>query len=303
MIPKQRGNVPASIKARLLNRARADQQDFNLYLIRYATERLLYRLSVSPHAGDFILKGAMLFVVWSDLLLRPTMDLDLLGLGEDSIERFERVFRDLANLQVEQDDGISFDADSVRAIAIRDEQEYQGKRVTMKAQLGNVPIKVQVDIGIGDIVTPSPEALMFPGLLDLPQARIRGSTRDTVVAEKLHVMITRGLLNSRLKDYFDILVLSQRFAFTAPMLRAAIVATFGRRRTEVPTAMPVALTARYVQEAGRSQAWNRLTTKTAVNGTSLENAIIAIASFLDPVISQPGFPGRWPASGPWSTKT
>jgi len=294
-------NVPASVKARLLNRARTDAVDFNHYLIRYANERLLYRLSISPYASEFVLKGAMLFVAWSDLQLRPTRDLDLLGFGEDSIERFKRIFRNLADMSMEDDDGLTFDSASVRATPIRDEQEYHGKRVTMNAHLGSIPIKLQIDIGIGDIITPQPESLEFPSLLDMPQATLRASTRETVVAEKFHVMVTRDLLNSRLKDYFDIWILAKTFTFDAAQLKAALTATFERRRTVLPAVLPTALTERYAQEPARRPAWKRITQKTQAGGVSLADAITTIASFLEPIITVTEPVKSWAPGGPWQS--
>jgi predicted nucleotidyltransferase component of viral defense system len=301
MTSKSPSNIPASIKARLLNRARKDGVDFNLYLTRYATERLLYRLSQSPHASDFILKGAMLFVAWSDLMFRPTADLDLLGFGEDSIDRFERVFNDLATMTIDTPDGLTFEPDSVRAAPIRDEQEYQGKRVIMSARLGTIPIKLQIDIGIGDIITPGPETLLFPSLLDMPQTQLRASTRETVIAEKIHVMVVRGLLNSRLKDYFDIWVLQRTYPFDAKILRTALKATFERRRTSLPTELSIGLTDAYAKEPGRSPAWKRITRGTEAHGLVLIDAIREIAAFLDPVLTEPASITTWPPGGPWRT--
>ena len=301
MISKSPSNVPASIKARLLNRARNDGVDFNLYLTRYATERLLYRLSQSQHASNFILKGAMLFVAWSDLMFRPTADLDLLGFGEDTTDRFEQVFRDLATMTIDIADGLTFDPDSVQATPIRDEQEYQGKRVIMLARLGTIPIKLQVDIGIGDIITPEPETLLFPSLLDMPQAQLRASTRETVIAEKVHVMAVRGLLNSRLKDYFDIWVLKRNYPFDARILRTALTATFERRRASLPMELPIGLTDAYAKELGRSPAWKIITRGTEAHGLVLIDAIREIAAFLDPVLTESASITTWPPDGPWRT--
>lgn len=241
----------------------------------------------------------MLFVAWSNFMFRPTADLDLLGYGEDSIERFERVFRELAHLEIDLADGLSFAADSVRATAIRDEQEYQGKRVVMTAHLGTIPIKLQIDIGIGDIITPGPESLLFPSLLDMPQTLLRASTRETVIAEKLHVMIDRGLLNSRLKDYFDMWVLARRFSFDALGLRTAIAATFARRRTDLPATLPQALTTTYAQMPGRAPAWKRISRSTEAMDVSLEEAIADIAAFLEPVLTNADLTASWPPGGPW----
>jgi len=299
MTKKPVTDIAASVKQRLINRARADGTDVNLYWTRYAAERLLYRLSVSPHAGDFILKGAMLLVAWSDLLLRPTLDLDLLGPGEDSVERLQRVFREIAAMPVDEDDGLRFDPDSVRAEPIRDGQEYQGKRVTMRVALGNISIALQVDVGFGDIITPGPEGIAFPTLLDQPAPQLRASTRETAIAEKFHVMVTRGLTNSRLKDYFDIWVLSRRFTFDRRTLATALRATFERRRTALPASRPVAVTDAYAEQAMLARAWTRLIRRTEAADRSLAQVVRDLAGFIEPVLIEPGEDAIWESGGPW----
>lgn len=292
-------SLVASTKQRLINRAKQDRVNVNLYWTRYASERLLYRLSLSSHADHFILKGAMLFAAWSDLALRPTMDLDLLGFGEDSVDRLVQVFYDLATMQVDPDDGLTFDHKSIRATPIREDQEYQGKRVFMRAHLGNIPIKVQVDIGFGDIISPQPEQIDFPTLLDLPAPRIRTSTKETVIAEKFHVMVVRGLTNSRLKDYFDIWILAQQFDFDRHSLITALRNTFERRSTPIPDVIPVGLTERYAEHIPFARAWERLAKGTPAEGQSLVDIINDIQRLITICIQPNDLSLRWQAGGPW----
>jgi hypothetical protein len=201
-------NTAASVRARLLAKARTDKQDLNLVLTRYALERLLYRLSVSAHADHFLLKGALLFDLWFDIPHRPTRDADLLGVGIAEIPHVEAAFRDICT--VELDDGIRFQPDSVHAEEIRKEANYSGVRVTLIGLLDGARCHVQVDVGFGDAVTPGPEAVDYPVMLpDMPAPRLRAYPRYTVIAEKLEALVSLGIANSRMKDYFDLWVLSR----------------------------------------------------------------------------------------------
>ena len=197
-------DLTASVRARLLNKAKAEQQDFNLVLTRYALERLLYRLGRSTHAEHFLLKGALLFDLWFDIPHRPTRDADLLGFGSADIPRMEAVFRDLCAAACEPDDGIRFQAATVSALEIRKEANYAGLRVTLVGLLAGARCPVQVDVGFGDAVTPAPELVDYPAMLpELPGPRLRAYPRYTVVAEKLEALVSLGIANSRMKDDLD----------------------------------------------------------------------------------------------------
>jgi len=234
-------NIAASVRMRLLNIIRETGDDANLVWTRYATERLFYRLSVSEYAGDFILKGAMLFMAWTGQAYRPTVDMDFLSHGVASNERLTGVFRNVCAVEVEPD-GLEFDGNSVKASPIREEQEYQGQRVTLTAFLGKARISIRVDVGFGDVVTPKARMLVYPTLLDFPAPRIRAYPRETVVAEKLQAMVVLGIANSRMKDFYDLYVLARDFAFDGATVTRAIKATFKRRKTEIPHATPLSLT-------------------------------------------------------------
>ena len=196
-------NVAASVRQRLLNLRVKYPGDFNVLLTRYAAERLLYRLSISPHSRQFVLKGALLFVVWLPQWHRPTRDLDLLGFGENSVERLTDLFREICQTEAVAD-GLEFDPASLEATEIREGQEYGGRRVRLLALLGNARVPVQVDVGFGDSITPGPCEIDYPTLLsDLPAPKLRAYPRETVVAEKLEAMVALGWANSRMKDFYD----------------------------------------------------------------------------------------------------
>ena len=247
-------NRAASIRARLKNRSDAAKQDFNLTLTHYGLERLLYRLSVSKHAPNFLLKGALLFMLWYDVPQRPTRDADLLGFGPEDIDSVSTVFREVCGIAV--DDGIEFDAASVKATEIRKEAGYGGVRVDMSAKLDGARISLQVDIGFGDVVTPAPEPIDYPVLLDdLPPPILRAYPKYTVVAEKLQALCTLGMANSRMKDYFDLWVLLREGDLDDAELVRAIRATFDRRRTAMPDGVPVGLGDGFAADAGKQRQW------------------------------------------------
>lgn len=247
-------NVAASVRARLLNVAKAQGVDFNQVLVRFALERILYRMTQSPHADRFLLKGALLFTLWYDMPHRATRDADLLGFGASDLDSVAQAFRDIAAVAV--DDGIVFDPASVTVEEIRKEAGYGGVRVTIAGDLARARCKTQIDVGFGDAVTPAPVDSVYPVLLDdLPAPRLRVYPKYTVIAEKLHAIALLGMANSRLKDYFDLSVLLDRETLDTDLLAQAIKATFERRGMPVPDSLPVGLTAEFSDDASRQALW------------------------------------------------
>jgi hypothetical protein len=218
-IPKR--NLPASVRQRLLNLSMERSQPFDLVLVRYGIERPLYRLSRSHHAEKFLLKGAMIFVVWGEDAPRPTRDVDLLGFGPADEAEVKAIFVELCGLAVEPD-GLEFMATRVEVTPIREDAAYTGIRVRLEARLARVRIPIQVDIGYGDAVTPAPTEVDFPALLDFPAPRLRAYAYYTVVAEKLEAAVLLGAANTRLKDFFDLWYFSRKFEFDGLLLTEAV---------------------------------------------------------------------------------
>ncbi|MBD9667832.1 nucleotidyl transferase AbiEii/AbiGii toxin family protein [Variovorax sp. VRV01] len=247
-------NLAASIRARLKQRADATRQDFNLTLTHYGLERLLYRLSISPHAANYLLKGALLFSLWYDQPHRPTRDADLLGFGLDDIDTATSVFRDICRIELE--DGIAFDPASVKGSVIRKEAGYGGVRIDLRAQLDGARLALQVDIGFGDAVTPAPESVQYPVLLeDLPAPQLRAYPKYTVVAEKFHAVCLLGMANTRMKDYFDLWVLLTEGSLEAAEMRRAVDATFARRQLVMPNSLPSGLSDAFAQDPAKQRQW------------------------------------------------
>ena len=281
MNTESKKNLPASVRQRLLNLSAARRDPFDLILVRYGIERLLYRLSRSRHAGTFLLKGAMLFAVWSDGAHRPTRDVDLLGFGPADNEELKAIFVELCGLETEPD-GLTFLADSVAATSIREEAAYPGTRVILEARLERVRISLQVDIGFGDIVTPKPDEIDFPALLDFPAPHLRAYPIYTVVAEKLEASVRLGESNTRMKDFFDLWFLCRRFTFEGEVLRQAVTQTFARRELALPARPPVALRAEFATL--KATTWNVFLRRNALAPLELTAAIDEIRSFAWPVM-------------------
>ena len=276
-------DLAASVRARLLNMAKAEQSDFNGVLVRYALERLLYRLSQSAHANSFLLKGAMLFTLWYDMPHRPTRDVDLLGFGPSDQASITQTFKDIASRGVE--DGISFDPESVTVEEIRKEAGYAGARVLITAELAGARVKTQIDIGFGDAVTPGPVQAVYPVLLaDFPAPSLQTYPVYTVIAEKFHAIALLGMTNSRLKDYLDLSVLLEHETLDADVLARAIAATFKRRGMAVPTSLPIGLSDEFANDASRQALWRAFLNKNQLVAPPLSNLVLKLASQLQPTL-------------------
>lgn len=281
----ERGGLAQSVQIRLTRHAREIGVDPNLVLTRYGVERYLYRLSRSPHADQFVLKGALLLLVWLGETLRPTRDVDLLGYGDLSDDAMKDFFREVCTIEVEPD-AVTFLADTVDVQAIRKEDAYGGRRVTLQAHLGPARIRVQVDVGIGDAVIPSPQWLEYPSLLDLPRPRLRAYPREAVVAEKLHAMVLMGMHNSRMKDYFDVHALLREGVLEPDQLARSIAATFARRRTDVPEGWPAGLSDAFTEDIVNQARWRAFLDKNRLKGESLTDVVREIRDDLGQVFEE-----------------
>lgn len=291
-MPREPRNIGASVRARLLDRARVERSDFQILLTRYALERLLYRLSVSRHRDRFILKGAMLFVTWVTDPFRPTRDLDLLGHGDNDAEAIAETFRAICAQPV-ADDGVTFDVVALTAAPIREEVEYGGVRVRTTATIAGARISIQVDIGFGDAITPAAVEIDYPVLLDAPAPHLRAYPVETVVAEL-------GVANSRLKDFYDLWVISRTFELRQAALVEAVQRAFERRGTTLPSDIPVGLTDEFA-EAWAAQ-WRAFLSRDrmAEAPDAFTVTIADLRVFLMPLVVGLKEERIWSPSGPWS---
>lgn len=256
-------NLAASVLARLAQRRAKTGEDFNVLLVRFALERLLYRLCCSKHREQFVLKGAMLFALWEPTLHRATRDLDRLGIGHPSADRLTEIFREFCQLEVEAD-GVDFHPRSVVCEDIRAQDKYAGIRVKLQASIGKAIVPLQVDVGFGDALPVAPEEVTFPVLLGMAAPKLRAYSRETVVAEKLEALVELGMLNSRFKDYFDLHYLAQNYPFEGTLLAKAIVGTFERRGTPFPNGLPVGLMPAFAQDPAKLRGWSAFWRKTGL---------------------------------------
>lgn len=311
MSHNQASALAASIRDRLLNIARANQEDFQGVLIRYAIERLLYRLYQSQYRDEFVLKGAMLFVLWSQEPHRATQDLDLLCYGDNTVTHLEHVFREICTTQVEED-ALDFQAATVQGIQIKEGQTYQGVRIRLNAILigSRTRISVQIDIGFGDSVFPGIQTIEFPTILKSFSAPVLKSyQRETVIAEKFQAMVTLGIANSRMKDFYDICYLAQHFSFDGQVLSQSIQATFDRRSTPIPTEIPLALSSEFFEDVSKQKQWQGFLKKGKLKSESqeLREVVQILQVFLIPpmeaIAEGASFNRIWTPSGLWQLIT
>jgi hypothetical protein len=280
-------NTSASVKSRLLNLSRKTGRDFQELTVRYTVERFLARLVASEHRERFILKGAMLYIQWKLDDKRTTMDLDLLGYGNPDIENLRKIFQQICKTEI-KNDGLLFDRKNLTVTQIREESVYEGVRIIIPALLGSMTIRLQVDVGFGDQVVPEPQSAEFPALLAESGPFIRSYSPETVIAEKFNAMVVLGMANSRMKDYFDIWMLSRNFIIEADILGKAIVETFKKRHTELPQHDPIALSEDFFINEFKKNQWKGFLRKQQrlVSMPDLAEIIDVIRNFLLPIVSE-----------------
>ncbi|MCC6245089.1 MAG: nucleotidyl transferase AbiEii/AbiGii toxin family protein [Gemmatimonadaceae bacterium] len=297
-------NVAASVMARLLTRAKANGDDYQLLVTAYALERLLYRIGQSPVRDRFVLKGAMLLRLWSEQPYRATRDLDLLRRGDASFDAIRADLEVIVKTTV-PDDGITFDATKVALEPIRADNEYAGTRATIPARCGKARLMLQVDLGVGDAVWPEPKVRQYPALLDAPAPNVLAYERETVVAEKLEAIVVLGERNSRIKDFFDLHMLATMFAFDRRALGESVLRTFNRRQTPIPVDAPIGLTAAYWENPSRPTQVTAFARRSGIPATTEAGREFShvLSAFLIPILTDVAAgkmrDGVWPPDGPW----
>lgn len=273
-------NLAASVKQRLLNIARARGQVFDVVLVRFALERLLYRLSISEYRDRFILKGGMLVTLWVSDDNRVTRDCDFLGHGDSSEEGLKKAFAEI--MALDGDDGLVFDRDRLSVAAIREDMEYGGTRLRTAAFLERTRIPVTLDIAFGDALAATPREVSYPTLLDMDAPKIRTYPPATVIAEKFQAMVALGLANSRMKDYYDLWAIQRTVEIKADELDPAIGATFSRRDTPIPTDRPPGLSAEFTSDVTKQRQWRAYAESIELASVSLEEMVDAIWALVGP---------------------
>ena len=301
-------NPTASVRQKLLNIAKRDRVDYQRTLVRYAIERLLYRLARHASADRFVLKGAMLFLTWPERIFRPSGDLDLLGFGPADAVSIRNLFSEICAIE-DPRDGITFDSNSIDVQVVREgEDEYQGVRVRLDAYLGTARIRVLADVGFGDYVHPDPQKIRFPCLLDgMATPEILAYPAQTVVAEKLEAMVRYGLATSRLKDLYDVWTISKTFSFDMASLAEAIRGTFTRRETPLPTGTPLVLDPSFAEIPAKLTMWQGFLHRNppAIDPPPLATVLADLRQFILPILSamenlDAAAEGHWDPDARWT---
>jgi hypothetical protein len=297
-------NVAQSVHQRLLTRAKSEGRPFNELLQHYAIERFLYRLGRSEHAEKLLLKGALLLRVWRIPMARPTMDIDVLGRTAGTQDALTAILRDCMATKVDND-GMNYDPDSLTTETITLDADYRGWRIRFRASLGNARVAMQVDVGIGDIVYPSPIWIDYPVLLDQPAPHLLAYTPENAIAEKYQAIVELDLPNSRMKDFHDVWTLARNLEFDGHLLSEAIRRTFERRKTKLPESTPTAFTPEFFEDRTKQTLWRAFLSKGLPTNEEVPLAQVTnvIWAFLMPpteaLVSRKTFNMRWPQGGPW----
>jgi predicted nucleotidyltransferase component of viral defense system len=297
-------NIVASVLARLRNQAQAQGVPFNQVLQFYAMERFLYRLSKSMHVDAVLLKGALLLRQAGIPRARPTMDIDLLRLGNSDRDSLIALVRDCLAVDGAAD-GVQFDSNSIFAEDIAKDSNYLGTRVRVAGRMDNVRLNIQIDFGAGDAVDPGPRVIEFPTLLDQPALKIRAYPIEAVIAEKLQAMAELDLANSRVKDFYDIWVYSRNVDFDGETLAKSFAATFSRRRTPLPTELPMALRPIYFDADSHRNQWHAFVRR--IGETELSSRFAEVIDDITKFVMPPAisaarlepFQRHWFSPGPW----
>jgi predicted nucleotidyltransferase component of viral defense system len=295
-------DLGASVRQRLLNQARSQGRPFQELLQYFAMERFLYRLAKSPFADRFILKGALLLTAWRAPVARPTMDIDLAGKTNNELEHIRSLVGEVCEFATEPD-GLEFTAASIEVQRIKEDAEYEGVRVRFNATLAKARIPMQIDIGFGDAIVPRPIKIEYPAMLEFPPPVLMAYPKETVVAEKLEALTVLGLLNSRIKDYYDIALLARLYPFDGDLLAAAMRSTFRHRGTTID-ATPVGLTEAFSADPARAVQWQAFVRRSRFESESgLDEIVAQVRRFASEPLSAAGrddtFQLQWKPGGPW----
>ncbi len=297
-------NIRASVRDRLRNKAKEANHSFTEILQFYAMERFLYRFSRSKYTDQFILKGALLFTVWQVPQRRTTLDIDFLAHYDNQVKSIEAVIKDICDVTVEPD-GLVFDTNTVQGSRIKEDADYEGVRVKFIGLLERSQIPMQIDVGFGDAIFPKPKTIDYPAILDFPKPQLKGYAAETVVSEKFEAMVQLGLLNSRMKDFYDIWLMMRQFDFEGSQLTEALRRTFAHRKTPFPKGRQLFAEEIYDDKSDRQMLWKTFLKKGNIKHAPEKLSSIAkdIEGFLikplEAISKGKEFNEEWKASGPW----
>ena len=304
MSANQVKNIASSVKNRLLAAAREGGKPFQSLLTHYALERFLFRLSQSPLKEKFILKGGLLLAGMGLSMARTTRDIDFLGLIPGNSDTVGASIRDIGNVHL--DDGLVYKFDNLSIEAMSDDQEYPGIRLKFEAWLGKAKIPMQIDVGFGDAVVPDALDMTYPTLLDMEPPVVKAYSVETIVAEKFEASLDLAELNSRMKDFYDVWMLSHAYPFHGAVLQDAITATCARRSTPL-SSQGLVFSKEFADRSDKQTQWTTFLRKTQITGIPEDFPVImaGMGKFLHPVAEasekQLRFEKEWLPGGPWES--
>jgi len=297
-------NIEASVRARLQNKAKETNRPFSEVFQYYGMERFLYRASQSNYIDKIILKGALMFTVWHVPERRTTLDIDFLAQYDNKIASIEKMIKDICKIKVIPD-GLIFDSKIVKGQRIKEDADYEGVRVKFVGLLERSRISMQIDIGFGDSIYPKPKIIEYPVILDFPKPKLKGYPTESVITEKFEAMVKLGLLNSRMKDFYDIWLMMRQFDFDGLKLVEALKRTFKQRKTSLPKSKPLFDEEIYDEKSDRQTLWKAFLKKTDIKHAPEKLSVTAkaIEKFLiEPIVAvnkSEKFNAKWKAPGPW----
>ena len=300
-------NIAHSVRERLKNLALAEGKDANYLYQRYAFERFYFRIGLSEHSRRFVLKGASLFALWLGPMFRMTQDTDLESNMTPDHDEIAAAFRAIASVSVPEPDGVVYDMDTLTVEEIKKQDDYKGVRVKFTARIEQARLVLQFDIGFGDSIYPGPEFAEYPTLLGGRPPKVLVYPHYTAIAEKFRAMVKLGMVNTRLKDYFDIWALAGKFQFDLSLLRAAVERTFARSKLDLPASWPSGLGEEFASDEAKVRQWNALLKKIQPpeRPESLPAAVGRIRDLLAPIVFRKDDEGAWswsPEKGHWALR-
>jgi predicted nucleotidyltransferase component of viral defense system len=281
---KEKKNLAESVLHRLKNQAKSTHRRTDELLRYYAIERFLYRLSLSQHSDKFFLKGGLMLKAWAISNHRATLDIDLLGKTKNSIQNLKKIINDISKREVVAD-GIHYETTSLKLTEMQVNGEYHGLRALFNANMHSAKIPMQLDIGFSDVIFPEPMIIAYPTILEFPPPKLRGYTPESVIAEKFEAMMKLGLVNTRMKDFFDIWILSQQLLLNGESLQNAIQTTFDKRQTLL-NALPDSMSEIFYANPVHQMRWKQFLQNIENEEKDIELSIVIgeIKEFLQPIV-------------------
>lgn len=282
---KPKKNLGESIRQRLKNLSEDRERPFDEILRYYAMERFLYRLSISSYSEKFFLKGGLMLKVWNSRDHRATMDIDLLARTSNQIENLQNIITEVASIQ-DDGDAISFDTQKLILRQTQTGGDYQGVSASFFAQLYTTRMPVLIDIGFNDVIVPKPQRIHYPTLLEMATPVLMGYTLETVIAEKFESIVKLALVNTRMKDFYDLWTIFRMEGLDVSKIKLAIQEVFANRGSELK--YPAAFTPTFYDAPETLLRWKNFLSAMGKDHIEFKEIIEEISVQIKPLIAMSG---------------